>query len=476
MESNNDVLKEKFKFRIAISKIKEEENIEKNKNFSGKKIAIAACACFVFTTGIVFAKEIKEFIFDKYRLGSESTINNGYIKEYDENNIENSVKYNATVTKKDNSREIMTNISIKNFLMADGRISIDYILEFDDKIKDYIEVVKTEEGNIDYEKFYIIELTEAYILDEENNLVYSPYMWNELDNEKEKFKDFCEENNLNFEYGNFNNKYFKSILNNNLEEFDEEKNILYMNLSIGNSSNIEFPKSKKLKMIIKEIKLIPKDIEIRGNLDEYITVNGNWILNIDLPEIMYNREDIEYRVVSTENKDFEVTSAKATESKFELDLIISNIEEAVIPKECARINDEVMDKNGGQMSYPSTKEGYIELYGSEELVKEYGEFLRKERPINFTGEQIVPWENSNNEGSYIINQENQKYDVIAGTLGNFCYSSDYDENGYTTSTFLNKYGAHINFAMTKYDATDVIEVIIDYKGSPTKIVLEKVQK
>ncbi len=467
----NDELKKYVKYMISISKMKEKEKEEKINVFYGKKFVVAACACFVFTTGIVFAKDIKEFVFNKYRLAPESTINNGYIEEYNDNNV----KSKATVIKVNDSKEIMTNISIKNFIMTNNRISMDYIMEFDNNIKDFIEIVKIKEENLDYEKFYIIEPTEVYILDEENNLIYSPYMLNELDNEEEEFEDFCKENNLNLEYGSFNNKYFANILNNDLEEFNEENNRLYMNLSIANATNIELPKSKNLKMIIKEIKMIPKDIEAREDLNKYVTIKGNWTLNIDVPEIMYDRENVEYKTVSVENKDFEVTGAKLTETNFELDLIISNIEEAVMPEECAKINDEFMNKNGGEMSYPSTKEGYIELYRSEELVNKYEEFLKRERPINFNGEQIVPWETLNdNEGCYVINKENQKFNVIAGTLGNFCYSYDYDENGYTISTFLNKYKAHINFSMTKYEATDIIEVIIDYKGIPTKIVLEKV--
>ena len=81
---NTDVIKDKFKFKVAISKMKEENNMAMNKkgNFINKKIGIAACACLMLTTGIVFAKDIKRFIFNSHLMGPENTINNGYISKY----------------------------------------------------------------------------------------------------------------------------------------------------------------------------------------------------------------------------------------------------------------------------------------------------------------------------------------------------------------------------------------------------------
>lgn len=471
MKTDNQ-LKEEIKLKIAISKLNEEENIAmKNKKISIRKTLIAASALFTVTTGIVFAKEITEFVFSKYRLGSESTIDNGYIEQYEENYS----NYNASIIKGQNTQEIMTNISIKNFIMSNDSINIDYIVEFDNVIKDFLEIEKTAKGNLNYEKFYNVELTEVYILDEEDNLIYSPYMLSELDNEEVKFKTFCKENNLDLEYGNFNDKYCPNVLNNSLEEFNEEQNKLYMNLSIANNTNLEFPKSQNLRIIIKEIKLIPKDIETRENLDKYISIIGNWNLNIDIPEIMYNREAIEYKVTSIENENFEIISAKATETNFELNLIISNIEKPIMPEGCSRINDEIMKRNGGEMTYPNTREGYLELYGSEELVNKYEQYLEAQMPIKFEGNSLVPWKKETSEGCYILDENNKKFNIIlSSSIGNYCYDTEYDENGLSIVKFLNRYEAKLSFDMTKYDTTNKIEITIDYKGTPTKIVLERI--
>lgn len=59
---DNNELKEKFKFRVAISEIKEENNIthQKHNTFVLKKSILVASAFLILTTGIVFAENIRD--------------------------------------------------------------------------------------------------------------------------------------------------------------------------------------------------------------------------------------------------------------------------------------------------------------------------------------------------------------------------------------------------------------------------------
>lgn len=66
---DNQELKDKFKFRVSLYEMKQENDIEKKeeKSFLYKK-AMVACACLILMSGVVFAEEIKTFIFQKVKV------------------------------------------------------------------------------------------------------------------------------------------------------------------------------------------------------------------------------------------------------------------------------------------------------------------------------------------------------------------------------------------------------------------------
>ena len=66
---DNQELKDKFKLRISIYEIKKQNDLTKKekRRFLYKK-TIAACACLVLISGIVFAKEIQTFISQKIKV------------------------------------------------------------------------------------------------------------------------------------------------------------------------------------------------------------------------------------------------------------------------------------------------------------------------------------------------------------------------------------------------------------------------
>ena len=79
----NDKLKNEVKTKIAISNFKEED-IAINKNKSKiAKIAVVACCCIIFTSGIVFAKDIERIIknlFLNTNPAIEKAVEEGYVQ------------------------------------------------------------------------------------------------------------------------------------------------------------------------------------------------------------------------------------------------------------------------------------------------------------------------------------------------------------------------------------------------------------
>ncbi len=80
-----DEIMKKLKLKIAISEIKKESDIAMNRKrkFVNPKIGIAACACLVLTTGVVFGKDIEHYIKKIFNNSTEAidiAVENGYIQ------------------------------------------------------------------------------------------------------------------------------------------------------------------------------------------------------------------------------------------------------------------------------------------------------------------------------------------------------------------------------------------------------------
>lgn len=451
MENNNDILKEKFKFRVSISKIKAEgkEHVEKTNNFSGRKIAIAACACLVFTTGIVFAKDIENFIKVSFGLGKgvETAIENGYISNSDEQ-IE-FINSEVVVTKGDSESEkdtLNAGIRINNFVMTDSALSLNIEMKFDEKINRYKDFGKKINENIDYENFGHIELTDLFILDEENRLIYAPI-------NEENFKEFCAENNLELEYLEFNENYLNSVTNCNIQEINPDTNTIRLTYIIQTSD--EMPKSKQLKLYWNKIAFVSEKDENNKSNDVYLS--GNWNIKLEIPEIMYNRSDNSYNVISCENKDFNVYTAKVTETGFEIGIKISNIE---MPSP----NKELIDSATGMPYIFNSREELLGVNSDKEFEKMYIEYNNKCWPVRVNGSPVASWLDYT-EGCYIENDKGEKFK---------CSNSPARKQN---SEFLdgNIYDFYETFDMTKFDATDKITAVIEVYGKPYKIELEKLK-
>ncbi len=456
MENNNDILKEKFKFRIAISKMKNEEKEEKINVFYGKKFVVAACACFVFTTGIVFAKDIKEFAIKKFASGDAiaEAAENGYI-----GNSNEVFKTSKVEVKKGESSETAdtfnVDIKTKDFLIDDRQISIEYELKFDKKINNYKNLNQRVVGNeeyIDYENFGDLLFSTAFILDEENRLIYSSAT-------EEEFNSFCKEHNLNYTYNEYNENYLRTGGSPLITEINVEENSINLNYNYKTADEIF--KSKKLYIYINKMVFIPKgELNDRSNR---VTLLGNWEFELDVPEIMYNRQNIDYEVINCDNDRFEVYEAKLTNTGFDIGIIVSDVICPKYPEELSKKESEHREAHPDHYSM-SSKEEFIEIYGEDpKYEKLYLKYQKESTPINASGRRLLNWVDPTC-GCYILNSKGEKY--MPSKVASFKSM----ETGFKDD---NKYNYYDNFDLLPSNATDKITVVIDFYGEPVHIELKR---
>ena len=239
-------------------------------------------------------------------------------------------------------------------------------------------------------------------------------------------------------------------MDNGLNDFIESKDESSIRLIYNIYSN-KFPKSKKLYFSFETIEITEYD----NNQKTKYNFTGNWETYVDVPENMYNREDIYYEVVSCDNKDFDVYTSKVTDVGFEIGIIISNIEK---PESNDEEDDEISrlyeQYNNGEISEEQYKEVLVEW--QYKSINSYIPISLSEH--NIKGENIEP--------SYVKNENNEKYEYVKSATRT---SSNKFLNG-------NKFNFYATFNMTKYNATDKINVILYYYGEPVTIELEKIEK
>lgn len=455
----NDELKKYVKYKISISKIKEEEEkiMIKRKNFINMRIGIVACACLVLITGgVVFAKDIENFIKDKFGLGQgvETAVENGYISS-----LEDTVEFiNSEVSvTQGNSEEVLdtfdTGIRITDFLMTDTTVTFNMEIKFDEKINQYKNLKKNSSGDIDYYDIGSIVL-DLFVLDEENKLICSPF-------KEDEFNSYCREHNLSLEFLEFNENYLNCVANCNIKEVDSETNTIKMTCVINGD---EMPKSKELNLYFSKITFESKGA--LGDISKYVFLEGNWEIKLEVPEYMYNREDTFYKVVSCDNKDFDIYTAKATEIGFEVGVLISNVELNSVP-------EIIINPETGMDYIFNSKEELEAISTDPEFEKAYVEYQSGNHLIRTAGYPGVNWL-PYTDGCYILDSNGKKYEISSNNTkkqdANYVYSGKSADR-----VFLNQFNFYNEFTMTKYDATDKITMFIDYKGEPVKIELEKIK-
>lgn len=239
----------------------------KSKGIIPKNLVIVFAILLIAISSFVIAKEIIKHFFLDSSDGVENALNNGYIESYEmkENNYSNGIS-----------------IEVESVLMDDYNLAIVFCLKFDN-----IEYVK----NADYCNF-----DNLLIMDENNNLIVTKF--------EGKIKD---SKLLNF--FDINNNY-PGISNGNesvhIKSKDDDEIVLTY---ITNSS--EFPKSHKLKIITDEISLHYSEDNFGEKID---TINGDWNIEVDLPEEFYNRKTEVYTLESSNDENLELLGANLSQT------------------------------------------------------------------------------------------------------------------------------------------------------------------
>lgn len=459
MKNNNDIIKQKFKLSIAISKIKNEEENSHKKNFNIKKLGIVASICLTLITGTVFAKDIERFIKDKFGLGKgvQTAVDNGYISSNENIKFIDSIVNVVEVGTDYVSDNFKTGVRITDFLISDTTLTFNMEIKFDEKINKYKNLNEKANGNLDYESFGNVGL-ELFVLDNEKNLIVAPV--NEDD-----FNKFCDEQNLDFEYLNFKENYLNCVINCDVTEIDPDNNIIKITCIISGDN---IPNAKELDLFLNKIIFTPKGIA--KNDSKNVFLEGEWKINLDIPKYMYNREDIFYKVVSCENENFNVYTAKATNVGFEIGINISNID---IPN----LESDLIDTKTGLSYIFNSKEELLSVSKDKEFEEKYIKYKDECEPIRLWGKPPANWL-ERSDGCYILDENGNKFFATKNNTkkqnANFKYDVVTDINGYVTNKYLNEFDFYNEFSITKYNLTDKLVLIIDYYGNPVKIKLEKI--
>lgn len=249
-----------------------------------KKVAVATLSIATISTGIVFAKDIEEFVRNMFndKPGIETAIENGY-------SYENIVSGNAV------SQNIK--ISTQDMIMDDYTFNIKILAEFDENI-DLTEVKK-------------IYTPDIFFIDENNNVLSYSVDTNAA-------KQFFESKGIN----NCDNEFIikhsiNSTLDSGYEKKDNNSILLTYNSSISEG---KFPKSKKIYVGFNTLILKNKDtFDAEGQ-----TINGNWLVEIDVPKKFENRNSVSYQVVNCNDdniyKDTIIANVSETGMKFEMEM------------------------------------------------------------------------------------------------------------------------------------------------------------
>ena len=247
-------------------------------------MAIATLSIVTISTGIVFAKDIEEFVRNIFndKPGIETAIENGY--SYENIVSDNTVSQNIKVITQD-------------MIMDDYTLNVNILAEFD--------------NNIDLAEVKKIYTPDIFFIDENNNVLSYSVDVNAA-------KQFFEKKGID----NCDNEFvINHSVNSTLDSGYEKKTNNSILLTYSSSiSEGKFPKSKKIYIGFNTLILKNED-----TFDaEAQTIKGNWLVEIDVPEKFENRDSINYQVVDCNDdniyKDTISANVSETGMNFEMEM------------------------------------------------------------------------------------------------------------------------------------------------------------
>lgn len=296
------------------------KEIKHKNNIKNLKFALATVFCILLITGTTFAKDIGDFFQDllSHNSGVMSAIENNFIE----------TNYSKTIESSN------VKAYIDSILMDDYKLCVSLSFELPS------EYVK---NNI-----HRINIPNIIIYDENNNILYKMFM---------KEIDFSFFNNLNLAtlsyetssdigWANKNGNIYSFSYIINSDKFPHSKNIYikFDELNFVDADLLDYTSKRS-------------DLEIIQNATLF-TVKGNWILNYDLSEKTYNRENYTYRIKNCDDYKYNIPKeliVSNTETRLDFQYDLKNIisgEDISIDKEAyIKTEQEILTVSYGEHEY-----------------------------------------------------------------------------------------------------------------------------
>lgn len=332
-----------YRVKNKIRTILNDKKERKNRNrliFNTIKILATMSACFIITTGVVFAKDVYNFInnFFSNNKGMDNAIEQGYIDKPNMKYVESNG----------------TEIKINKVLMDDYNLSLEFNINLNKELK-------TENIND-------IHFPDMIITDENNNILYCE--------EPMVFEEYCKSNDLEYKWTHYNENYINSGSNKFIKTNNEETiNLIY------NFYASKYPKSKKILINFNKILCFYKD--------KNIMINGNWQIEYEVPEKFYNREAYIYTVKNCTSDKIRIEEVTVTETTTKM--IIQTDEKPFLPYELT--DDEETKNRKIQEELEREQNMTIEDF-------EKGRKFKNEYIENSNGEKFYPTNSTSEDTGY----------------------------------------------------------------------------
>ena len=312
----NDKILENVKLKISISNFEKKEKIDMKKTHKNilKVVAIACCAMFSIT-GVVFAKDIGNFVKNLFgesaSEGVNTAVSNGYLADAN--------------TEYQNADGI--EIKVDSFLMDDNNFDMNFKVKLSDKY------------NI-RNMMFGMDIYDLKIVDENGKKVFAT---NQIETEEMRIYKTEQEAKENYDaYCGSSSSYAEIIGENEL-----------MYHLTATQSETSFPKSKKLFVTFSRIH-VRKD-QYEQPLNEWY--KGNWNFELDVPEEMYNRDIEIYKVKSCSDENTIVEDATLSNTSFRISIPLSTTDKVDYELLKTSTPQSIYDKLAFQKEYVETSDG-----------------------------------------------------------------------------------------------------------------------
>lgn len=467
----NKELKDRVKFKIAMSEIDDEERAKmKNiKNNVASKIGIVACF-LLLVSGVTFADEISETVYDIYNFRKnykietklpEDVVNDAEKLEEVKTNKNSIIKWDesaADIVETNNLKVDISKVYMDNYYM-----SFYPTIEFPEEVTQKMPL----------ENIYLARFPDLVIKDENDNIIFCM--------EEKKLKELFKTDDL--EAIKNNSKYcISEVAHYSFENYSElKKNPYKMEYNLNTKLPSIYPKSKKLTFEFTKVALDSPEASIGFDdkhylhQDQTLTVKGNWKIEVDVPNECYERQEIiPYKLVEKNSNpnnqllycyykdnlmhaEFNLQSEKINGpwgaikigdmlTQLEIEPIVKDY---IIYKICN--SDEYKEKEAEREKVYNIEDFYIE--------NSKGEKSKPEGLVKKIGDNLVPASKTRREGGFITSNGILKASATPG----------FDENG--------NWGAPdgVIFDIEKEKLTNEMTIHIKYLEKDIEFKVEKMK-